>query len=133
MTTQTIQYDKPSFLHWEGHPTNSRTRVKAAKAVKAGEVLVLTDKGYEPYKGTTLPTIPASAVPGAVVAFALADADKDAQVPCIIRNATVLIDKLVGVAADAFDDTKPLHPLVAHCNAQGIALNTSIATQRGFE
>ena len=94
-------------------------------------MLVLTDKGYEPYKGT-LPTIPASAVPGAVVAFALADADKDAQVPCIIRNATVLIDKLTGVAADAFDDTKPLHPLVAHCNAQGIALNTSIATQRGF-
>ena len=126
MTTQTIQYDKPSFLHWEGHPTNSRTRVKAAKQAKAGEVLVLTDKG------TTLPTIPATAVPGAVVAFALADADKDAQVPCIIRNATVLIDKLVGVAADAFDDTKPLHQLVAHCNAQGIALNTSIATQRGF-
>ena len=26
MTTQTIQYDKPSFLHWEGHPTNSRSR-----------------------------------------------------------------------------------------------------------
>ena len=130
MTTQTIQYDKPSFLHWEADPTNSRTRVKAAKAVKAGEVLVLTDKGYEPFKGT-LPTIPAGAVPGAVVAFALADADKDAQVPCVIRNATILIDKLVGVG-DAFDDTKPLHPLVAHCNAQGIALNTSIATQRGF-
>ena len=50
--TKDIPYNKPSFLHWEGHPTNSRAVLTAGEAFKTGELLVFTDKGYEPYKGT---------------------------------------------------------------------------------
>ena len=44
--TKDIPYNKPSFLHWEGHPTNSRVVLTAGEAFKTGELLVFTAKGY---------------------------------------------------------------------------------------
>ena len=72
--TKDIPYNKPSFLHWEGHPTNSRAVLTAGEAFKTGELLVFTAKGYEPYKGTALTADATKAPQGVVVAIALEDA-----------------------------------------------------------
>ena len=118
-----IPYNKPSFLHWEGHPTNSRAVLTAGEAFKTGELLVFTAKGYEPYKGTAL----------TADAIALEDAAKGGKAACIVRVATVMKDKLTGVAADAFDTSKPLAGFDAHFSRQQIALVTSIDAQRAFK
>ena len=124
--TKDIPYNKPSFLHWEGHPTNSRAVLTAGEAFKTGELLVFTDKGYEPYKGTELTADATKAPQGVVVAIALEDAAKGGKAACIVRVATVMKDKLTGVAADAFDTGKPLAGFDAHSSRQQIAPERSI-------
>ena len=131
--TKDIPYNKPSFLHWEGHPTNSRAVLTAGEAFKTGELLVFTAKGYEPYKGTALTADATKAPQGVVVAIALEDAAKGGKAACIVRVATVMKDKLTGVAADAFDIGKPLAGFDAHFSRQQIALVTSIDAQRAFK
>lgn len=123
---KTLEYDKASFLHWEGDPNHSRERLTPTKAVKAGDLLVLTASGYDVYSGTKLTPKANAKADEYVVAVALEAGKANEPVPCVVRNAVLIQDRINNVATDAFTTGKPLENLLPHFAAQMLTVRLSV-------
>lgn len=128
---KTIEYDRPSFLHWESDPSQSRETLTLSAAAKIGDLLILGDSGYASYNGSA-PSLKVSYDAGdIVVAVALEAGKAGDKVACIVRNATIIQDKINHVQNDAFDAGEPLEALKAYFARQMLIPRLSIAVQRG--
>lgn len=119
----------PDCLHYESHPAKSREQLTVTAATKAGDLLVLTSAGFTPFAGAAL--TPKADAKGIVVAVALADGAANAAIPCVVRDAVILQDRLNQVGNDAFDAGKPLAAIAPLLEAQQLVVTLSIAAQPG--
>lgn len=125
---QTIDYTKPNFLHWEADPSNSRETIQLKEAAEAGQLVIFTgaDKGKATSQVTESNTKNLDGLTGEIYfAITLEAGEADSKVLAIVRNATVLTDK-IKVAQDADAVWANLKGLAQDAS---ISLRTSIAVE----
>ena len=124
--TKDIPYNNlPSCTGKDTRPTAARCSPQA-RHFKTGELLVFTAKRLRTLQGHSADGRRHQGTTGCRRAIALEDAAKGGKAACIVRVATVMKDKLTGVAADAFDTGKPLAGFDAHFSRQQIVPERSI-------
>lgn len=125
---------KQEFLHWEASPEYSREGIKAPADITAGDLLVLTGADtYEVFKGSKLTPYSEAKANDIVIAIALEDCKKDGVLGCVVRNATVLIDKINGSEKKALKDDTNLGDLAEAFAKQGLVAKLSIEVNQAFK
>lgn len=125
-----IPYEKAAFLHWESHPSQSRERLTPTQDVRAGDLLILSNAGYEVFTGTKITPKAEAKAHEPVVAVALAAGKAQQPVPCVVRNAVLLQDKINQVKSNAFAASQPLEALLPHFARQLLQVRSTIEAEK---